>query len=117
MHTFISHDIEYLSGILPCTKFLWIDILPRLRWRGASGDAAKQLDLKRKRVNRFGRAAVHQTGRGGIIVPNIDRHTPGFYDADGTHLSTIGLEMYLYTLQSAISSFLSDPSLFRYVED
>ena len=51
----ILADINFMAEVLPKTRFVWFDIIPRLQWRGASVEQNKKLDLKRKRVNRFGR--------------------------------------------------------------
>ena len=114
----IISDITYMAGVLPNTRFIWFDILPRLRWRAVSLACDKELDLKRKRVNRFGRGAVCQyTKFGGFIGSNIDRHTPGFYCSDGVHLSEVGMNMYLMTLKEALTKFLESTQFVKYIEE
>ena len=112
----ILDDIKLMAETLPKTRFVWFDIIPRLQWRGASENQAKQLDLKRKRVNRFGRQAVCATHRGHFIATNINRHVPGFFSPDGVHLSLVGERMYLLILGQALEAFISDNSLIQYTQ-
>jgi hypothetical protein len=112
----IINDINFMSQILPKTRFVWFDIIPRLQWRGASVEQAKQMDLKRKRVNRFGRQAVCDTGRGHFIATNINRQTPGFYSPDGVHLSLVGTKMYLLILQQALETFIENEKVVKFIQ-
>lgn len=112
----VHSDIGYIHSVLPKTQLVWLDILPRLCWRGMRPTAAKQMDLKRKRANRFGREAVCKVPGGHIISTNIDRATPGLYCDDGVHLSQVGVQMYLLTLKDALSVFITDQQTIKYVQ-
>ena len=114
----IKQDIAYIAGVYPLAHLVWLDILPRLTWRGARGDSPDRfLDYKRKRANRAGREAVCSTGRGSIIATNIDRSTPGFYSSDGVHLSVVGENMLLFTIREALEAFIVNPHRTRYTEN
>ncbi|XP_053380254.1 uncharacterized protein LOC128548800 [Mercenaria mercenaria] len=97
--TEIEAEIAYLRDAFPGALIIWIDILPRRVWRGASG--LKAIDDKRKRVNRVGRQTVRKSGRSDVISPDIDAET-NFFRNDGIHLNEVGCEFYLDYLKDAI---------------
>lgn len=70
------------------------------------------MDRKRKKVNRRIRNLVLKHPNGRVIVnKEIDRHTPGFFDDDGVHLSLVGYRMYLLSLSDALYTFLHYPDI------
>ena len=48
----VEKTLKNLQMLLPCTKIVWSQILPRLSWRPAIGE--KILNKVRMRLNRFG---------------------------------------------------------------
>jgi lysophospholipase L1-like esterase len=95
----MSDDIQYLRDAFPETKIIWIDILPRRRWRGAK--SLRTIDIKRKRINRLGRYLLRSSGKFDFITMDIDTKTNFFLD-DGVHLNDVGLEFYLDYVKDCI---------------
>lgn len=84
----------------PQTLIIWMDILQKQKWRGATGPG-KCIEQKRKRVNQIGRKIVMGSGKGEVVSPDIDAKT-AFYRADGVHLNLVGIEFYLDCIQDSI---------------
>lgn len=101
----IKRGINYLAAAYPGVSIVWVDILQRLHWSDTvEGDILTE--GKRRRVNRFGRQKVSLLPGGHSLVHDIDYKTPGFYRADGIHLSEVGLEMYLDASRDKIISII-----------
>lgn len=96
----IKKGVRYLRVAFPEAKLVWIDILQRLNW-GVNQSSLGVIELKRCRLNRFGRGIIGNKGGTSLSI-DIDSATPGFFMSDGVHLSDIGLEFYL----NALSDFL-----------
>ena len=107
----LTKSLEYLFSVFSNSMIVWTNILPRLRWRNTPNTpaSAKTMDLKRKRINRKMRQITlqHELGRT-LNHQAINRDTPGFYHSDGVHLSDVGIEMYLLSLEQSISSFFKN---------
>ena len=101
MFNLIQCGFDYVTAAYPEAHFIWVDILQRLRWT-KSYQAHIIIESKRQSVNRSGRALVNQLSKGHSLVHDIDIQTPGFFRDDGTHLSDIGLAMYLDATWDAI---------------
>ena len=52
----IKSDVKYIQMLYPTSLIVWSDIIPRLSWRDVEIAFNKQMDLKRKRINRVGRS-------------------------------------------------------------
>ena len=100
--------------LYPTSLIVWSDIIPRLSWRDVDVAFNKQMDLKRKRINRAGRSCVCANSFGRIVKIDINRNTPGFYKSDGTHLSDVGNQMSLFTFSEALGQFFKDNSVIKY---
>ena len=72
-----------------------------MRW-SESYQADIIIESKRQCVNRFGQALVNQLSKGHSLVHDTDILTPGFFRDDGTHLSDIGLAIYLDATRDAL---------------
>lgn len=104
-------EIEYLFLNFPEALIVWTYILPRLHWRNTTNDdnSLRTMDRKRKRINRHIKELILNRPNGRVVVhAEITRWTPGFFGQDGVHLSDVGYDMYLLTLQDAISLFLAN---------
>ena len=97
----IAKEIRYLRTALPDAIIIWVDILDRLNWR-SNAFSKTAMNKKRKRVNRSGRSWVTKSGRSDVLRMDINSETPGFYLADGVHLSLVGLEFYLDALKDTL---------------
>ena len=101
----IRRGINYISRACPDAHFIWVDILQRLHWTDSyRGDV--RIERKRQRVNRFGRNLITSLPKGHFLVHDIDIYTPGFFRNDGTHLSRVGLAMYLDAARESILPLL-----------
>lgn len=101
----IHQGLDTLAAAYPDSYLVWCDILQRLHW----GDTPEQnivMESKRRRVNRFGRQQVRLHVKGEILIHDIDYQTPGFFRADGIHLSDVGLDMYLDAVRDKILSIM-----------
>ena len=83
-----------------------------MAWTGEhTGQFKKKINKKRKRVNREGRLVASEQPLGRAIINyDIDIKTQGLFLQDGTHLSPIGNDIFLTTLQDAVTSFFNDSS-------
>lgn len=96
----IKQEMAYLREACPQAVLVWFDILQRQVWSG-SRRGGKPIEKKRKRLNRIGRKIVMDSGKGDVIVTEIDAKTAFFRD-DGVHLNEVGLEFYLYYVKETI---------------
>lgn len=90
--------------LLPQTKIIWSEILQRRYWHTAI--SGKAIEKSRKRVNLAVRNIVSSIQRYAIRHQNISAKEINSYRNDKTHLSDIGLRVYLNTIQGALESFL-----------
>ncbi|MEW8547622.1 MAG: SGNH/GDSL hydrolase family protein [Candidatus Thiodiazotropha sp.] len=110
----LKANVRYLFCNFPQALIVWTYILPRFQWRNTdnSEESLLKMDKKRKRINRQIKEWVLSWPNGRVILhKDITCDTPGFFLPDGVHLSDIGNDMYLLTLQDAITSFLTDPTI------
>lgn len=98
----LNGDIESIQQKLPNCRMIYSQILPRLTWRYYANhrEIANRI---RKRVNSCIGAYTVRKGGGYIKYPNITED-PRFF-SDGTHLSSLGYDIMLNTIGSAIYSF------------
>lgn len=92
-----------LMMLFPNTNIIYSCILPRLNWRYSYND--KTMEKSRVRVNR---ALIHyavQHGHKAIKHPDFNDKTNGLFSSDGVHLSPVGNDILLLTLQSALEAF------------
>jgi lysophospholipase L1-like esterase len=100
----LVHDIECdllrLRVLLPDVKIVWSELLHTAR-------EGKAMEKTRKRVNLAVKNIV--LGVGGYVIKhnNIRARDINLFRNDGTHLSDIGINVYLNTIQGALESFLS----------
>ena len=104
----IVATIKRIIRMLPNTRVVWSQILPRLRWRNEQDHCA--LEKARLRVNSFVAKEVISLGGGYIRYPEISEANTGFFLPDQVHLSAPGNDLFLYRIQQALQSFLSSDS-------
>jgi hypothetical protein len=92
--------------LLPQTKIIWSEILQRRYWHTAI--SGKAVEKSRKRVNLAVRNIVSSIQGYAIRHQNISAKEINSYRNDGTHLSDIGLRVYLNTIQGALESFFEN---------
>lgn len=102
----INREIDFLFSTFPSTIVIWCDIIQRRSWRGNGQKINIVMEKKRRRVNGFGKKAIGTNSRGRSCHVDIDYATVGFYRQDGVHLSDVGLEMLLDTIQDVLNDHL-----------
>ena len=100
----LRDGLKYIKSVFPKVKLVWIDIVQRRVWRSG---LTKSMEKKRKRVNRFGHLEVLKLA-GDVMVIDVTHQTPGFYRADGCHLSDVGIAMYIDKLRDTINDLIQD---------
>lgn len=73
------------NALLPNTKLVWSHILPRRYWYGAPLNSGKNIDKKRKRINKNISKFVKEMGGGVISHSNISVANPDLFRFDGTY--------------------------------
>ena len=109
----IECDLLRLRVLLPNVKIIWSEILQRRYWHFA--DDGRSVEATRKRVNLAVKNLVISLDGCVIRHSNIRAREINLYRYDGTHLSDIGINVYLNTIQAALEYFISSgPSQFRH---
>ena len=93
-----------LKVLLPNVKIIWSEILQRKYWHYVT--VGKSLEKSRKRVNPAVKNLILRVGGYVIRHHNIRERAIKIYRFDGTHLSNVGINVYLNTFQRALESFL-----------
>ena len=101
--TFLSLIVEILPGI----PIIWSSILPRITWRYSNN--SKKMERTRKRVNRLVRSFLLKRNCYVIKYPDFDDKLQSLFANDGVHLSFIGLDMFINTIQGALETFIANP--------
>jgi len=100
----IYYTLEYLRSILPNTKFVWSQMIPRLDWKYSYD--CKAMNLSAARLNNYAASLVIRMGGFYIRYPEITWHSPELF-SDGVHLSSLGNNFFLYHLQRVLLSISS----------
>ncbi|XP_060554132.1 uncharacterized protein LOC132715170 [Ruditapes philippinarum] len=98
--------ISQIMRILPRACIVWSSILPRFVWRYSENN--KAMDENRKRINRALIYFLAQLGHKCIKHPDFQDKMPALFSDDGVHLSYIGNDIFLNTIQGAIETFLTN---------
>lgn len=101
---FLRAQLRYIKRNYPNTKLIWSQILPRTNWRHSKNNEA--MEKARKRLNSY--AATRTIGMGGAYIkyPNIYLANTELWSADGIHLSNVGNERFLNSLQHALENIV-----------
>ncbi|XP_048245294.1 uncharacterized protein LOC125376902 [Haliotis rufescens] len=99
----VSRDLTKIHHMMPFTQVIWSDVLQRVTWRGIPD--GRVMERKRKRFNRFGRKGVLDLG-GSVLGHNeINIADRGLFRQDGVHLSDIGNDIFVNSLQGGLELF------------
>lgn len=97
----IKYVLRNMIDMFPNTKIIWSQILPRKNWRYSRNE--KAMERSRCRVNSA--AATETIRSGGGYIKYMDIKYSLLAD-DGVHLSSLGYEVFLNTIQGALESFI-----------
>ncbi|KAM8972477.1 uncharacterized protein RCH25_018195 [Pelodytes ibericus] len=105
----MKQDINWLRDWLPGVAVVWSEIVPRFQWRHARGQVA--LGKCRSKINRLMSAFVRRMGGVAVRHRELEAHLPGYYRADGVHLSDIGTDFLNMGFQSRLERtlFMTEP--------
>lgn len=98
----IISDLHMIKQVLPQTKIVWSQILPRPEWL-----LRKRPDVERsrKRVNSaVAKEVVHKLNGGYFKYPEITIQKPELFLDDNVHLSTMGNNIFLNLLSGGLES-------------
>lgn len=101
----ISRLLFKLQYLLPATRFIWSQILPRLNWRSELNHAA--MERARRRTNSFVASLILRNGGGYIRYPELSDQVVSFFRDDAVHLSDFANDIFLYRLQQGLQLLLT----------
>lgn len=111
----LRHQLKYivqcLRTLMPNTTIIWSSILPRLGWRYSNDTDA--MERVRVRVNRALINYMRLTGGKAIRYPDFQDRASGLY-SDNCHLSFIGNDIFLNSIQGALETFIHNPNIHIY---
>lgn len=96
---------DTVQSLLPNTKIVYSQVLPRLKWR--SHIDINSLEKARRRINN--KIAHHIVTNGGYYIryPMISLQSVEVFCKDGVHLSPLGNDIFLFTIQAAFQNFFT----------
>jgi len=95
----IKEILIWVHGLLPHTMLVWYQILPRLSWRYSTNLNA--MDRSRNRIHTSTASFLNMSFGSYIRYPEI-KMDQKFFVEDGVHLSNLGCQIFLNTLQGGI---------------
>ncbi|KAJ8318103.1 hypothetical protein KUTeg_003194 [Tegillarca granosa] len=101
----ILNTIVKIFKLLPKTRLIWSQILPRLEWRNEVNHRA--LKKVRVRVNRKIANFVLKNNGFYIKYPELIESNTGCFSKDNVHLSDLGNDLFLFRIQQALQTFLT----------
>ena len=99
----MKQDLNILAELLPSTKFIWSQVLPRHSYRHS-----QNYDAMERARNKFNRsAAVHVLKMGGAYLkhPDLVKNIKQFLSSDGVHLNNLGNALLLNDIQGGLEYF------------
>lgn len=99
----MSESITSLADLLPKTKLVWSQILPRKSYRYSSDLEA--MERNRKRFNRATACQIQDLGGAYIKHPDIIRNINQFLGNDNVHLNPLGNKKFLSDIQGGLEYF------------
>ncbi|KAE8630892.1 hypothetical protein XENTR_v10001007 [Xenopus tropicalis] len=96
----IRTDCFRLRSLFEGLIIIWSEIIPRTHWRGARSHRA--INRVRIKVNKAVASNVQKNG--GIVVRHKElENNMAFFRTDGIHLNEVGLDLFNFNLQEAIT--------------
>ena len=100
----IKRNLSWSRCCLPSSMLVWSQILPHLKWRYSEN--LRAMDIRRNRVNSSIASFLMKNSGSYIRNPEIKANEKFF--EDGVHLSSLGNEIFLNTLQGGIESIVKN---------
>ena len=100
----IKNFLNWLAELMPETAIVWSQILPRTQWRFSQNLVA--MENVRVRLNSSIASFVVNSGGHYVRYPDIQA-SKTFLCEDGVHLTPLGNNVFLNTLQGALETILS----------
>jgi len=100
----IFDAILEIRCLLPKTKIVWSQILPRKTWLCSSD--SKALNLAASRIDNFAAYLCGRLKGGYIKYPEICWDEDGMFAGDGVHLSELGNNVFIHNMQNAMFEML-----------
>ncbi|CAC5389049.1 unnamed protein product [Mytilus coruscus] len=94
------------NSFAPDIKIIWSDILPRPYWHGTL--RPKLVEIAGKRVKCAVKSFKKKEGQYILRYPAIKASESNLFRHDGTHLSQVGIGIFLNNIQAAIETFVLD---------
>lgn len=94
-----------IKVLSPSTNLIWSEMLSRRYWHETLKPVI--VEKARKRVNCAIRSFMKEEKQFVIRYPSIKASDVNLFRQDGTHLSPIGIGLYLNNIQAALEIFLS----------
>lgn len=95
----------FLQSRFSKTRLIWSQILPRMKWRYSQDSAA--MNRSRIRFNSFAAKSVLNCGGGYIKYPDILPISVNLFLPDQVHLSEVGNNVFLNTLQGGLEQIIA----------
>ncbi|XP_067651601.1 uncharacterized protein [Haliotis asinina] len=100
----IMCDLLYAKLRMPDTRLVWSFMLPRVAWPAAMD--IKKLELSRKKLNRRLSNRIYELHGISVRHDQFDpvKCGPEHYLADGVHLSTTAMDIFVHNIVSALTA-------------
>lgn len=99
-----KQTINYLKRVMPNTKIIWSQALPRRNWRYSNDNVA--MNKSRNRLNNFAATICLRALGGYIKYPDLALSHETLWSTDGVHLSDTGNDVFLNTIQAALEAII-----------
>lgn len=107
LYTMKVELVHLMHRVAPGTSIIYSEMLPRLKWLNSYND--QLVEKTRKRLNRGMRKFLLPRQCYIIRHPDFDDKYHGLFDEDRVHLSFIGNDIFINSLQGALETFLTKP--------
>ncbi|KAJ8319735.1 hypothetical protein KUTeg_002713 [Tegillarca granosa] len=97
--------LNFLQQTFPYTRIIWSQILPRASWRYSNECVA--MDKARIRLNSYAAKFVLNSGGAYLKHPDIKLYAIQLYSPDLVHLSDIGNNIFLNSIQSGLQEIIN----------
>lgn len=101
----MKNTVLNINNQMPHTGIIWSQILPRIQWRHSSNNQA--MNDCRSRINNALAAQIMGLGGCYLKYPDILPNFTFIQEKDGVHLTELGNDIFLNTVQGALELFIT----------